>query len=195
MSLPFARQKGQGGRGARAVAVASVAVLAMIVAATLLSALAGPAMAQSGPAAADEAAQACPPDDSLDLRGPWGQARITIEIADEPAERARGLMNRESLPRMSGMLFVYDRPQAVAFWMKNTLIPLDMIFADETGRVVRVHEMARPLDETPIPGGESIQYVLEINGGMAAILGIAPGTELRHRRISPGKAAWPCAAP
>ena len=142
-----------------------------------------------------EAPEACPPENRLDLRGPWGQARFTVEIADDPAERARGLMHRKALPRMSGMLFVYESPRPVAFWMKNTLIPLDMIFADEAGRVVRVHEMARPLDETPIPGGDSIRFVLELNGGMAAALGIGPSSEMRHRAIDPALAAWPCAAP
>ena len=78
--------------------------------------------------------------------------------------------------------------------MKNTLIPLDMIFADETGTVRRIHENAVPLDRTPIPGGDGIQYVLEINGGMSATLGLSPGDEMRHPAIAQNLAAWPCAA-
>jgi uncharacterized membrane protein (UPF0127 family) len=78
--------------------------------------------------------------------------------------------------------------------MRNTLIPLDMLFADPTGRITHIHENAIPLDPTSIPGGENIQYVLEINGGMAARLGIAEGDVLQHPRLGPDAAA-PCPAP
>lgn len=128
--------------------------------------------------AAGIAAADCAPD-RVDLRGDWGQARFAVEVADEPDERAQGLMFRESLGRNSGMLFVYDRPQRATFWMRNTLIPLDMIFMDESGTVTRVHENARPLDETPIDGGPGVLAVLEINGGLAERLGIRPGDEVR----------------
>lgn len=142
--------------------------------------------ALAGPAAA-----ACR-EDALDLRGGWGIARIAVEIADDPAEQARGLMHRERLAPMAGMLFVYDRPQRVAFWMRNTLIPLDMIFADPAGRITRIHENALPLDETPIAGGEGVQFVLEVNGGLARRLGLAEGDEMRHPRIDAQQAVWPC---
>ena len=157
----------------------------MILAAGLAGAL---ALVGAGGAAAQDCAR-----DAVTLRGPWGQARFSVEVADDAAERAVGLMNRERMARMSGMLFVYERPQAVAFWMKNTLIPLDMLFMDETGTVRRIHENARPLDTTAIPGGEAIQYVLEINGGMARLLGITPGSVLSHPAIDPRVAAAPCA--
>ncbi len=88
------------------------------------------------------------------------------------------------------MLFVYDRERPVSFWMKNTLIPLDMIFADAEGRVVAIHENAIPHDETPIPSGAPSQYVLEINGGLASTLGIEVGSEMQHPAIE--AAAWPC---
>ena len=130
-------------------------------------------------------------DDRVDLRGDWGTARFSVDVADEPQERSLGLMNRESLPRSAGMLFVYERPQRAVFWMKNTLIPLDMIFMDETGTVTRVHENAIPHDETGIDGGQGVQYVLEINAGLAGRLGIAPGTELRHPAIG-DVAVWSC---
>ncbi len=130
-------------------------------------------------------------DDRIDLRGAWGQAAFAVEVADEPRERSLGLMNRPSMPRGAGMLFVYDQPQRATFWMRNTLIPLDMIFADETGTVTRIHENAIPLDETTIDGGEGVLFVLEINGGLAARLGIAEGTEFRHPAIGTA-AAWPC---
>ncbi|WP_370311719.1 DUF192 domain-containing protein [Sagittula sp.] len=136
-----------------------------------------------------DAAPACR-DDTLYLRGDFGQARFSIDIAATPKDRNRGLMFVKQMPASYGMLFVYDRPQRVAFWMKNTLIPLDMIFADAQGVVQNVHANAVPGDLTSIPGKGQIQYVLEINGGMARMLGIGPGTELRHPAIT--DAAWPC---
>jgi uncharacterized membrane protein (UPF0127 family) len=138
------------------------------------------------------AALAACSDDAVDLRGPWGQARFSVEIADTPQSQALGLMHRESLPRNAGMLFVYDRPQTARFWMRNTLIPLDMIFAGPDGVVRHVHHEAVPLDETIIEGGDGILMVLEINGGLARRIGIAPGTELRHPRLDGDTAAWPC---
>ncbi|MBT8460852.1 MAG: DUF192 domain-containing protein, partial [Boseongicola sp.] len=123
--------------------------------------------------------------------GDWGQARFTVEVADDPGERSQGLMNRESMARSAGMLFVYEFPQRVAFWMRNTLIPLDMIFLDETGTVQRIHENAIPLDETAIPGGDNIQYVLEINGGLSERFGIDEGSVLRHPAIGEN-AVWGC---
>ncbi|MBL3551746.1 DUF192 domain-containing protein [Rhodovulum sulfidophilum] len=130
-------------------------------------------------------------ENRVDLRGDWGTARFTVELADDEAERALGLMNREHLAGSAGMLFIYPGPRRVAFWMENTLIPLDMIFLDAAGRVRRVAADAVPLDRTPIDGGPGILAVLEINGGLAARLGIVPGTELRHPAFGPD-AAWPC---
>ncbi|EPX78435.1 DUF192 domain-containing protein [Salipiger mucosus] len=129
-------------------------------------------------------------DDTVSLRGDWGSARFRVVVADEAAERARGLMHVEQMPAGAGMLFVYEQERPVAFWMKNTLIPLDMIFADETGRVVKVHEEAVPHDETPIPSDAPARYVLEINGGLAARMGIEPGSEMQHPAIV--DPAWPC---
>ncbi len=98
----------------------------------------------------------------------------------------------EDMPAMEGMLFIYDRPQPASFWMRNTLIPLDMLFLDETGTVTRIHENAVPEDETPIPGGDAVLSVLEINGGMAARFGIEEGSQLRHPDLPQDVAAWPC---
>nr|WP_226898618.1 DUF192 domain-containing protein [Mangrovicoccus algicola] len=125
------------------------------------------------------------------LKGDWGQAGFNVELAVDPAERNRGLMHRESMPANAGMLFVFDPPRRVSFWMRNTLIPLDMIFLDRAGVVRRVHENAVPLDETPIDGGPGIFAVLEINGGLAREIGIVPGSEMRHPVFGSG-AAWPC---
>ena len=128
----------------------------------------------------------------VDLRGDWGQARFNVEVADDRAERAQGLMFRETLDRRSGMLFVYEEPQRVSFWMKNTLIPLDMLFVDETGQVQRIHENATPGDVTSIDGGDDILFVLEINGGLASRLGIDETTVLRHSALDPDKMIWSC---
>jgi hypothetical protein len=129
--------------------------------------------------AAQGAAAACA-DDRVTISGDWGQATFTVDIADTPAERSQGLMFVEDMPRMTGMLFIYERPQAVSFWMKNTLIPLDMIFTSPQGEILRVHENAVPGDLTPIPGGDGVQMVLEINGGLSARLGITEGDVMQH---------------
>ncbi|WP_333818312.1 DUF192 domain-containing protein [Tabrizicola sp.] len=134
---------------------------------------------------------ACAPA-RLDLRWDGGRESFAVEVADDNEERAQGLMFRTELAPASGMLFVYDSPKRPNFWMKNTLIPLDMVFADATGTVTRVHADAVPGDLTPIDGGEGVQFVLEINAGLAAKLGITPGAVLRHPAIPAATAAWPC---
>ena len=131
-------------------------------------------------------------DDQVLLRGDWGQARFTVEIADDEQERNQGLMFRKEMPKSAGMLFVYPHAQTVGFWMKNTLIPLDMVFLDETGVVRHIHHNAIPHDETPIMGGDGILSVLEINGGMAEIMGITVGSQMQHPAFDPAIAAWPC---
>jgi len=135
---------------------------------------------------------ACTPG-SLDLRWPGGQAHFTVEVAADQAAREKGLMFREHMASSAGMIFVYQAPNHARFWMKNTLIPLDMIFADETGLVTVVHSDAIPQDLTPIDGGEGVMYVLEINGGLAKRIGIAAGAEMRFDLIDPSKALWSCA--
>ncbi len=138
------------------------------------------------------AAAACS-SDTVELRGPAGVQRFHVEVADDAEEQMKGLMYREKMAVSSGMLFVFAKPKHAQFWMKNTLIPLDMIFADAAGRVTRVHANAVPHDETPIDGGEGVAFVLEINGGLAARMGIGPGTELRHPSVDQAGAAWSCA--
>ncbi len=129
------------------------------------------------------AAQDCAPD-RIDVTGDFGAARFAVAVADDPAERARGLMFVEALGPMQGMLFVYPREaDGIAFWMKNTLIPLDMIFADGAGRIVSVHANAVPGDLTPIPAGAPARFVLEVAGGRAEALGIEAGDALRHPAI------------
>jgi len=133
----------------------------------------------------------CRPD-VAELRGQASVARFSVEVADDAGERATGLMNRDGLASSAGMLFVYEAPQHARFWMRNTLIPLDMIFIDPRGVVTAVHENAVPLDETMIDGGAGVQFVLEINGGLAGPLGIVPGSVLRHPMVPQDQAAWGC---
>lgn len=130
-------------------------------------------------------------EDKVTVSGDWGQANFAVEVADDFEERARGLMFVEQMPMLSGMLFVYDGPQAVSFWMKNTLIPLDMIFTAPDGEILAIHENAVPGDTTPIPGGDGVQMVLEINGGLASRLGIGVGDVLQHPSFGPD-AIRPC---
>ena len=141
--------------------------------------------------AAQAAAEACS-ETRADVRWQGGQARFAVEIADDDAERAQGLMHRPRLPASAGMLFVYDRPQNVSFWMKNTLVPLDMVFIGADGRVNGVHAEAVPGDLTPIPGPPETLMVLEIQGGLARRLGLSEGAELRHPRLPQAGALWPC---
>lgn len=147
-----------------------------------------PGAAQAGPAPG-----ACRPD-TVHLRGAWGQARFRVEVADQPEVRARGLMHRDRLPAGSAMLFVFETTAPVAFWMKNTLIPLDMLFVDAEGRVSHIHRDAVPLDPTPIPSAGAVRYVLEINAGLTRAMGVTVGSELRHPSILQSGAVWPCEA-
>lgn len=128
----------------------------------------------------------------LDIRSTTSTVRFSVEVADTVDARAVGLMNRPTLGRFAGMLFVYPDERAVSFWMRNTLIPLDMIFVDAQGMVQNIHENAVPLSEETIYGGDEIQFVFEINGGMARALGIIVGSEVRHPSISGSEVIWPC---
>jgi len=110
-----------------------------------------------------------------------GDHRFTVEVAATLDEQERGLMFRRSLAEDRGMIFPYDPPQAVGFWMRNTLIPLDIVYIRPDGTIARITN-ARPLDETSLPSGEPIAAVLEIAGGRAAALGIREGDRVDWAR-------------
>src|SRR4051812_19991975 len=110
----------------------------------------------------------------LTIHSATGVHRFTVEIAATPQQQEQGLMFRRSLAPNHGMIFPYDPPQEVGFWMRNTLIPLDMVFIRADGRIARI-ATAKPLDESIVPSGEPIAVVLELAGGRAAELGIAAG--------------------
>ncbi len=111
----------------------------------------------------------------LTIRSASGTHRFTVEVARTPQEQANGLMHRQSLAPDRGMLFPYEPPQSASFWMKNTLIPLDIIFIRPDGTIARIAANTVPLSLDPVPSLEPVSAVLEIAGGRAAELGIQEG--------------------
>lgn len=108
------------------------------------------------------------------------EIKFDVELALNDAERARGLMYREKLGPYDGMLFDFHQDAPVSFWMKNTLIPLDMVFIAGDGTIKHVHANAVPLSTDAIPSQFPVRAVLEINGGSARLLGIKPGDKVKH---------------
>lgn len=106
-----------------------------------------------------------------------------VEVADDQEERALGLMYREEMAPDHGMLFTYDQPQRTSVWMKNTLIPLDMLFLDSDGAVVAIAKNAEPGSLRTIDSGFRSKGFLEINGGQADVLAIKPGDIVRHKAL------------
>lgn len=105
------------------------------------------------------------------------------ELALDDAQRQQGLMFRKSMPPESGMLFDFDEPRPVAMWMRNTLIPLDMLFIGSDGRITHIHENAVPHSEAIISSRGPVKFVLELNGGAAKRYGIKPGDMVRSAQI------------
>jgi hypothetical protein len=115
---------------------------------------------------------------TVEIASKTGVHVFTVEIADTDATREEGLMYRKDLPEGRGMLFDFFRDQPVGFWMKNTYIPLDMIFIRGDGRIVSIAENTEPLSERVIPAGAPVRAVLEVKGGTARRLGIQPGDQV-----------------
>jgi uncharacterized membrane protein (UPF0127 family) len=113
------------------------------------------------------------------------RAAVRVEIADDQAGRERGLMFRDHMDENAGMIFVFGASRVVYFWMKNTRIPLDMIFAGQDGRVVGIVADAKPYSEQTVGPGLPSQYVLEVNGGFCRRHGIAAGDWLRFSGFTP----------
>jgi uncharacterized membrane protein (UPF0127 family) len=116
---------------------------------------------------------------TIDTRN--GPVHFTVEIADDEAERNRGLMFRESLADDQGMLFHFQQPEYASFWMRNTLISLDIIFIGTDGRILNIADHTTPHSEESIPAAGLTRGVLEIRAGRAEELGIRPGDHVRHR--------------
>jgi len=109
-----------------------------------------------------------------------GPARFTVEMAATWEQQERGLMFRKAVAPAAGMLFDFVSERDQNFWMKNTLIPLDLLFIKADGTIVRVAANAKPLSEDSIPSYQPVRAVLEIAGGRAAELGIKPGDKAHH---------------
>ena len=112
---------------------------------------------------------------TIEIASKTGVHAFEVELAITPEEKEHGLMFRRELPQGHGMLFDFGFDQPVAFWMKNTYIPLDMLFIRADGRILRIAENTEPLSERNIPSGGPVRAVLEVIGGTAKKLGIAPG--------------------
>ncbi len=109
-----------------------------------------------------------------------GPVTFRTEVAADPASQERGLMFRTKLAPDAGMLFDFHKSDFQAFWMKNTVLPLDMIFIRSDGTISSIAPEAVPYSETPIPSAEPVRAVLEIDGGRAAQLGIEPGQRVHN---------------
>lgn len=107
-----------------------------------------------------------------------GPRNFTIELALSDAQMEQGLMFRPSMPANHGMLFDFKAPTKVTMWMKNTIIPLDMLFLDERGRIIDIHEHAVPYSTDVIAANAPARYVIELNGGIVRVLGIKPGDQV-----------------
>jgi uncharacterized protein len=123
--------------------------------------------------------------DRLEVVTASGSHSFSVEIANTEPSREIGLMNRRFMPADRGMLFEFPVEEPLAFWMKNTYIPLDMIFIRHDGTVVGIAANAEPLSETTIPSGAPANGVLEVNGGVAASIGLQPGDKVRHPYFKP----------
>ena len=118
----------------------------------------------------------------LTIHSANGEHRFTVEVARTPEQQEIGMMFRRSVPANRGMIFPYDPPTPASFWMKNTLVPLDMIFIRADGRIARIAANTVPRSLQPVPSGEPVAAVLEIRGGRAAELGIRPGDIVSWQR-------------
>ena len=117
---------------------------------------------------------------TLEIASKSGVHAFTVELALTPDEQSRGLMYRRSLPEGQGMLFDFKRDQELSFWMKNTYVPLDMIFIRGDGRIHRIAENTEPLSERMVPSNGAVRAVLEVIAGTTRKLGIAPGDRVAH---------------
>lgn len=118
--------------------------------------------------------------ENLTIATAKGKVTFSVEVMRTDEERARGLMNRAYLPADRGMLFDFKEPQIASMWMKNTLIPLDMLFIRKDGTIANIAENTEPHSLRTISAIEPVLGVLELNGGTAARLGIAPGDRVDH---------------
>jgi len=139
-----------------------------------------PAAVASAPAACAQGNDIVFPRSSLAIVTGGREIKFDVEMATNESQRERGLMYRKQLGPYEGMLFDFQDERPVSFWMKNTLIPLDMVFIAADGTVRHVHANAVPMSTETIPSEHPVRGVLEINGGSARLLGIKPGDKVKH---------------
>lgn len=162
------------------------------VAASLMLICVGPATARTHPrphppaAAGHERPQPTLRLEPLTIDTQRGPVRLMVEIAETEHSREIGLMWRPSVAPNGGMLFDFNPPHPVAFWMHNTITSLDMLFIAPDGHIITIARNARPLDDTPIPSGGVVRGVLEIGAGRAAAMGVLPGDLVRQRIFAGG---------
>lgn len=135
----------------------------------LFAALPGSAQPQTGLPVSD-----------LVIHSAGGPRKFKVELANTDASRSRGMMFRSQMAPDAGMLFDFFTEQPASFWMRNTLIPLDMLFIKADGTILNIHQRAIPHDETSISSAGPVRAVLELNGGTASRLGIKPGDKVDH---------------
>ncbi len=124
------------------------------------------------------------PTQQLTVSTPDGDVAFSVQVARDEQTRAEGLMYRQDMPMNEGMIFLFDKEQPLTFWMKNTLIPLDMIYMDKDWKVVSIQKQAQPCTADPCvlyPSMQDAQYVLEINGGLSDKLGIRQGSMIQFQ--------------
>jgi len=109
-----------------------------------------------------------------------GPHRFTVELAATPAQMEQGLMFRQALAPDAGMLFDFKRPTLATMWMRNTLIPLDMLFVDGHGRIVNIRDRAVPQSDDVIAAAAPVRAVIELSGGAVERLGIKPGDRVLY---------------
>jgi uncharacterized protein len=126
-------------------------------------------------------------DKVVSFQGDGGKTlcRFQVELAITPAEQAKGLMHRKSLKEDAGMLFIHTREETQHYWMKNTFIPLDLVFINSRLEVASIFHYAKPHDETSMSSEVPVKYVLEINAGKVDRCKIKVGTKVRLKNISP----------
>jgi uncharacterized membrane protein (UPF0127 family) len=145
-----------------------------------VAALAPTVRAETPPAPADAATPAAPHEERLELVTASGVHALDVEIATTPEKQALGLMFRTSLPDTKGMLFPHKKPAELSMWMRNTYIPLDMVFILADGTVHRIEARTQPFSEAIISSEGKVSAELEIAGGAADRMGLKPGDKVRH---------------
>ncbi|MEH3116846.1 MAG: DUF192 domain-containing protein [Methylorubrum populi] len=159
------------------VPVSKLLRLLLRLSACLVVLAAGPVSSVRAQGAAPAAQAATEP---LGIVAKNGRHPFQVEVMRDDAQRARGLMYRRSMAADHGMLFDFERPMPVTMWMKNTYLPLDMVFIRSDGTVARIAADTEPLSTKVIPSGEPVLAVLELNAGTAAKLGIRAGDRVEH---------------